>query len=82
MRPQFIKNRKLVRRKEKIQALSEQASPEARKARKEMNVSVVRRGKTNVNGFYGAERLKCRTKKKDRRVKLSPQLRLAMAGRL
>jgi heme-degrading monooxygenase HmoA len=82
MRVQFTKNRKLIRRAEKIAALNEQASPEARRARKAMNDTVIRRGKTNVNGFFGVERLKCKTKKKDRRVKLSPQLKLAIAGKL
>lgn len=81
-RPQFSKHQGIQRRANKIKALADQASPEARKARKDMNTTVYRRGRTNTNGFFGVQRITRRTKKKERGIKVSPQLRLALAGRL
>lgn len=82
MRPEFKKHQGIAKRINKIKALAEQASPESRQARKDMNTTVYRRGRINTNGFYGEQRILRRTKKRERGVKTSPQLRLALAGRL
>lgn len=81
-RPKFKKHQGIIRRAEKIKALNDTASPESRKARKDMNTTVYRRGRMNTNGFFGVQRLVRRTKKKERGVKVSPQLKLAFAGKL
>lgn len=51
-RPVFAKRNGVAARMAKIQALALANTPEARKARKAMNVIVVRRGTLNVKGFY------------------------------
>lgn len=63
-RPQFVAHRKLKRRASKIAALVSEATPEARKAKKNMGVVVYRTGRTNLNGFFHPGRkgqlLKCK----------------------
>lgn len=62
----FVSFKKLVRRADKIKALAEQASPEARQSRKDMNTHVYRRGRVNTKGFFEPKArhpVKCKAKR-------------------
>lgn len=71
MMPQFTKYSRLKRRAAKVKALVNEATPEARKARKAMNDHVVKRERMNLNGFYGTQRVRGKEKKKSRKVRAS-----------
>lgn len=80
MRPVFTSNRRLMRRATKIVALTEAKTPEARKARKQMNEHVVRREKTNLNGFFGEQITRGKEKRKGRKIRMSGPMRAASKG--
>ena len=68
MQPQFSKYQRTAKRAAKINALDELGTAEARARRKEMNVHKVRRERSNLNGFYGNQRVKCKLTSKSKAV--------------
>ena len=66
MQPQFSKYQRTAKRAAKIHALDALGTAEARARRKEMNVHKVRRERSNLTGFYGIQRVKCKVTSKSK----------------
>ena len=81
MRVVDTKHKWLKRRAAKIEALNAEGTPEAYKARKRMNDHVAKRERTNLNGFYGTQKVRGKEKRKCRKVRMSkPMVSAVKAG--
>lgn len=81
MRPQFEAYKRIKRRAAKIVALEQVNTPEARKARKDMNVHHYGKGRMNLNGFYGTQIVRGKEKRKARKIRNSkPFINAVKAG--